>query len=45
MASSTVVIGIDVGGTRKGFHAVALSGGKYLTKTRATSAVDESMVW
>ena len=40
MVSSTVVIGIDVGGVRKGFHAVALSGGKYLTKTRASSAVD-----
>jgi predicted nuclease with RNAse H fold len=38
--SSTVVLGIDVGGIRKGFHAVALRGGKYLDKTRATSAVD-----
>ena len=40
MDRSAVVIGIDVGGIRKGFHAVALSGGQYLTKTRATSAVD-----
>ncbi len=29
---SGVVVGIDVGGPRKGFHAVALSGGNYLAK-------------
>ncbi len=28
-SSSLTVIGIDVGGARKGFHAVALRGGKY----------------
>ncbi|WP_038164517.1 DUF429 domain-containing protein [Verrucomicrobium sp. BvORR106] len=29
-SSSTTVVGIDVGGTRKGFHTVALKDGKYL---------------
>ena len=30
--SSSVVIGIDVGGPKKGFHAVALSNGRYLDR-------------
>ncbi len=32
MSSSIVVAGIDVGGTAKGFHAVALRCGAYLDK-------------
>ena len=28
-ANGIAVIGIDVGGQRKGFHAVALTGGEY----------------
>ena len=34
------VIGIDVGGDRKGFHAVALTGGKYADHC-TTSCIDE----
>lgn len=30
MGNSLVVAGVDVGGEKKGFHAVALQGGKYL---------------
>lgn len=32
---SNVVVGIDVGGTRKGFHAVALRNGRYFDKLAA----------
>lgn len=32
MSSSIIVAGIDVGGSAKGFHAVALRGGTYLDK-------------
>jgi predicted nuclease with RNAse H fold len=32
MSSSIIVAGIDVGGSAKGFHAVALRGGAYLDK-------------
>jgi predicted nuclease with RNAse H fold len=32
MSSSIVVAGVDVGGTAKGFHGVALRGGRYLDR-------------
>ena len=35
MSSSIIVAGIDVGGTAKGFHAVALRGGAYLGKSNS----------
>ncbi len=38
MESVPTVIGIDVGGRRKGFHAVALTGGAYADRL-ATSDV------
>lgn len=34
------VVGIDVGGTSKGFHAVALVGGKYSQKFHSTKVSD-----
>ena len=44
MESVPTVIGIDVGGSRKGFHAVALTGGAYAAQ-RATSEVQELAHW
>jgi predicted nuclease with RNAse H fold len=38
MANPVIVAGIDVGGPRKGFHAVALRGGAYLDKLADTDA-------
>jgi hypothetical protein len=38
------VIGIDVGGSRKGFHAVALTGGSYADRL-ATAEVRELVHW
>lgn len=38
------VVGIDVGGARKGFHAVALTGGKYSARF-STSDVAELVKW
>ena len=38
--SSLTVVGIDVGGQRKGFHAVALASGRYAARF-ATADVDE----
>lgn len=38
------VVGIDVGGSRKGFHAVALEGGDFLAH-RQTSCVEELADW
>ena len=43
MAAITAV-GIDVGGTRKGFHAIALSDGAY-TSQLATSEVETIRDW
>ena len=40
MSTRPVVVGIDVGGERKGFHAVALSGGRYSQKFASHSAQD-----
>ena len=40
----TSVIGIDVGGSRKGFHAVALSAGAYAGQL-ATTEVQELAHW
>ena len=37
---SLIVAGIDVGGKRKGFHAVALSGGKYYRKFQSTEVAE-----
>jgi hypothetical protein len=34
--TSGVVVGIDVGGPKKGFHAVTLKDGRYLTKYAAS---------
>lgn len=42
--SSTVVVGVDVGGPRKGFHAVALHDGRYHDK-RATKSAHEIKEW
>lgn len=38
MTFPNIVAGIDVGGKRKGFHAVALSDGEYLSHYQSTSA-------
>lgn len=35
-ASSCIVAGIDVNGSRKGFHCVALYNGEYLERYRTT---------
>jgi predicted nuclease with RNAse H fold len=43
-AQGMAVIGIDVGGQRKGFHAVALTGGKYAGKY-STSDVSQLVDW
>ncbi len=42
--SSPVVVGIDVGGRKKGFHAVALAGGRYRNRL-ATREVAELVAW
>lgn len=42
--TSPVVIGIDVGGPRKGLHAVALEGGRYRAQF-ATGNVEEMVRW
>jgi predicted nuclease with RNAse H fold len=39
-ANEVTVVGVDVGGPRKGFHAVALQGGLFLARTESCSAVD-----
>ncbi len=44
MESVPTVIGIDVGGSRKGFHAVALTGGAYADRL-ATAEVQELAHW
>lgn len=44
MESVPTVIGIDVGGSRKGFHAVALTGGAYAARL-ATAEVQELAHW
>jgi len=44
MESGLTVIGIDVGGSRKGFHAVALTGGAYAARL-GTSEVQELAHW
>jgi len=44
MESVPTVIGIDVGGSRKGFHAVALTGGAYAARL-GTSEVQELAHW
>jgi predicted nuclease with RNAse H fold len=44
MESVPTVIGIDVGGSRKGFHAVALTGGAYVGQL-ATAEVQELAHW
>jgi predicted nuclease with RNAse H fold len=44
MESVPAVIGIDVGGSRKGFHAVALTGGAYADRL-ATAVVQELAHW
>ncbi|MBL7939853.1 MAG: DUF429 domain-containing protein [Flavobacteriales bacterium] len=41
---SLVVVGIDVGGRTKGFHAVALEAGQYRAQL-ATCAIDELVHW
>ena len=38
------VVGVDVGGKRKGFHAVALTGGQYAGRY-TTADVDELVAW
>ena len=43
-AASPSVVGIDVGGSRKGFHAVAISGGDYASHL-ATKDVEELAHW
>lgn len=40
MSSSIVVAGIDVGGTAKGFHAVALRGSAYLDKFNSRDVLE-----
>jgi predicted nuclease with RNAse H fold len=42
--TSPVVVGIDVGGRRKGFHAVALEDGRYRDRL-ATTEVSELATW
>lgn len=44
LAASQSVVGIDVGGSRKGFHAVAISGGDYASHL-STKDVDELAYW
>jgi predicted nuclease with RNAse H fold len=44
MESVPTVIGIDVGGSRKGFHAVALTGGAYAARL-GTAEVQELAHW
>lgn len=44
MANAITVVGIDVGGERKGFHAVALAGGRYADHC-ATSEVSHLVDW
>jgi predicted nuclease with RNAse H fold len=44
MSSSLVVAGVDVGGTRKGFHAVALRGLSYLDQFASIDA-NEVATW
>ncbi|NDG75699.1 MAG: DUF429 domain-containing protein [Synechococcaceae bacterium WB8_1B_136] len=44
MESVPTVIGVDVGGSRKGFHAVALTGAAYAARLR-TSDVQELAHW
>ncbi len=41
---SLVVVGIDVGGLRKGFHAVAFKGGTYYAKCSTTS-IPKLVTW
>lgn len=43
-SANPIVIGIDVGGPKKGLHAVALHGGQYHDKL-ATCKVDEMVRW
>src|SRR5437879_1467022 len=38
MSDPLIVVGIDVGGEKKGFHAVALSDGRYCQKFASRSA-------
>lgn len=38
-SSPIVVVGVDVGGTKKGFHAVALRDGKFLERNSSKTAV------
>lgn len=40
MSCSTVVVGVDVGGLKKGFHAVALQEAKLVDKLATCSAAD-----
>jgi predicted nuclease with RNAse H fold len=42
--TSPVVVGIDVGGRRKGFHAVALEDGRYRERL-ATTEISELATW
>lgn len=42
--SSQVVVGIDVGGPKKGFHAVALEAGRYLDRCDTTDT-DDMVAW
>lgn len=43
-ADSVIVVGVDVGGPRKGFHAVALRGGDYWDKFESRQA-DRIAAW
>ncbi len=36
--SEQIVVGVDVGGPRKGFHAVALRDGSYLSRSASKDA-------
>ncbi len=42
--SSQVVVGVDVGGPKKGFHAVALEAGRYLDRCDTTDT-DDMVAW
>lgn len=42
--TGSIVVGIDVGGTRKGFHAVALANGLYLDQKK-TGDTSELAAW
>ena len=44
MASHNITIGIDVGGIKKGFHAVANRNGVYLAQLHSSNA-DEIATW